>query len=252
MTCDRLRLIGVTTRVAVFVCLTAACAARAFAQVSAPGPGVPPGSADGSGLGLSMILTAFIVMLGPIKLVGPFAALTAGMTEGEARKIALKAFGFACAGGLAAALVGQNMLVSWRISPAALHLTVGVVLLLVALRTVLAQYEPAVDSSTPVTAPRNIALSPLTFPTILTPHGIAIFTLFLAVTGDASREASIIALFLAVMAMNWIAMWFARPIVRHAGIVFAILGAVLGVLQVALGIQIVLRALGSLHVIPTV
>lgn len=197
-------------------------------------------------LSLGMTFTAFLVMLGPLKLVGPFARLTSDLPEGEARKVAAKAIGFACMGGLVAAVTGQNTLASWGISLPVLHLTAGIVLLLVALRTVMAQYEPVPDLTAAAPA-RNLALMPLAFPTILTPHGIAIFILLLALTRDAVREVAIIALFLGVMALNWVVMAFARPIVRRSGVFLAIMGSVLGVLQVALGVQIMLTALRSLY-----
>jgi multiple antibiotic resistance protein len=195
-----------------------------------------------------MIFTAFMVMLGPMKLVAPFASLTSQMDEKSARSVGSKAFLYACVGGIVAAVVGQNTLVSWRISLPALHLTAGVVLLLVALKAVLAQYES--ETEKPTSAPPNLALSPLAFPTILTPHGIAIFILLLAITRDPYREAYIIILFLAVMVLNWFAMRYARPIMRRGAIGLAILGAVLSVLQVALGVQIMVEALRTLHVLP--
>jgi multiple antibiotic resistance protein len=231
-------------------CALAAVVAQGFAQSSQAPVTSSTSGAGPTPLSLSMIFTAFMVMLGPVKVVAPFAKLTSGMDEAEARRIAGKAFGFACAGGLVAAVVGQNTLVSWGISPSTLHLAGGVVLLMVALRTVLEQYEPAAAAPTAVGS-RNIALSPLTFPTILTPHGIAILILLLAVTRDATRDAYIMGLFLVVMVLNWVVMWFARPIVRRGAIGLAILGAVLGVLQVALAVQIMLDALRSMHVLPS-
>jgi multiple antibiotic resistance protein len=197
-------------------------------------------------LSLSEVFTAFMVMLGPMKLLGPFAKWTSGMDERSARRVASKAFGFACAGGIAAAVVGENTLRSWKISSPALHLTAGVVLLLVALKTVLAQYEPAPETSMPATF-ANLAFSPLAFPTILTPHGIATFMLILAVSQDSSRLANVVGLFLIVMVLDVLAMWYARAIVRHGATVLAILGAVLGVLQVALAIQMLLNAFRSLQ-----
>jgi multiple antibiotic resistance protein len=223
-------------------------AAVLLAQTPANMPG--PSSEHGGELSLSMTFTAFFVMLGPIKLVGPFARLTSDLQEAEARRIAARATGFACAGGLVAAVFGQNMLISWGISLPALHFAGGIVLLLVALRTVLAQYEP-VSEPTQIASARNIALAPLAFPTILTPHGIAIFILILAVTRDGSRDGAIIALFVVVMALNWLVMLFARPIMRRGGVFLAILGSVLGVLQVALGIQMMITAMRSLHILPT-
>lgn len=206
-----------------------------------------PGAAA---LSLSMTFTAFFVMLGPLKVVGPFAALTAGIDEAEGRRIATKAIGLACAGGVVAAVIGQNVLITWGISPPTLHFTAGIVLLLVALKTVLAQYEPPSAAAPPPIAPRNMALTPLAFPTILTPHGIAIFILVLALTRETSREAAIIGLFALVMLLNWMVMYWARALVRRGGVTLAIVGSVLGVLQVALAVKMMFEALGAMHILP--
>jgi multiple antibiotic resistance protein len=204
----------------------------------------------GAGLSLGMTFTAFLVMLGPVKLVAPFAALTAAMDEREARKLAARSILFACAGGAVAALVGVQTLTSWEIPPAVLHAAAGLILLLVALRTVLAQYEPAAEAPPASAPPRDVALSPLAFPTILAPHGIAIFILLLAISADPMKDAATLALFAVVMALNWTVMHFARPIVRRGGAALAILGAVLGVLQVALALKMIFDALRSMQVLP--
>jgi multiple antibiotic resistance protein len=194
-------------------------------------------------LPLSMVFTAFMVMLGPVKIVGPFAALSTGLTEADARRLAARAIVFACVGGIVAASIGQRTLGSWGIAPFMLHLAAGLILFLVALRTVLEQYEtPAPPTAA---APRDPALAPLAFPTILTPHGIATFILLLALTTDMRRELTIVALFAVVMVINVIVMCFARPIVRRGGVGLSILGAVLSVLQVALAIKMVVEALRS-------
>jgi small neutral amino acid transporter SnatA (MarC family) len=72
----------------------------------------------------------------------------------------------------------------------------------------------------------------------------------LAVSHDFMRSISIIVLYLVVMILNWLAMWYARAIMRWGAVGRAILGIVLSVLQVALGLQIILRALAALHVVP--
>lgn len=222
-------------------------AAPAFAQVAAAAPAAP---VERGQLSLGMVFTCFMVMLGPIKLVAPFAALTSEMEDKAARGLAMKAVGIACIGGLVAAVVGQNTLVSWGVSLTALHFAGGLILLVVALKNVLAQYEAPGKAAEPAVAPRNPAFSPLAFPTILTPYGLAVFMLLLAMTADREREIVICLLFLAVMALNLLVMWFARAIMRRGSGALAILGAVLGVLQVALALQMILSELRVLRLMP--
>ena len=205
--------------------------------------------AAGDRLSASMIFTCFMVMVGPVKIILPFHRLTKGIDEAAARRLALRAFAFACLGGAVAAVGGVRTLDAWNIAPAALHFAAGLVLLLVALRATVAQYESAAHSDAPVVLPANLALMPIAFPIILTPYGIAALILLLVTSGEIGRTTTIIALFLAVMAINLVAMWFVRPIVRHGGVALMLLGAVLAVLQVGLATHMIANALHDLRVL---
>lgn len=219
--------------------LGAATAARA----QGTGIGDPSGATDSGQLSYPMIFTLFIVMLGPIKLLGPFAGMTRSMELGAARRVALKGFGIACIAGLVAAVMGQKILISWQVAPRSLYLAAGLILLLVALQNVMAQYGPPAVARADDAAPKDIAFSPLAFPTIVTPHGVAVFILLMALSHDLSRDLTILGLFLGVMVLNLITMWFARPILKYGASLLQILGAVLGVLQVALAVQMISGAL---------
>jgi multiple antibiotic resistance protein len=197
----------------------------------------------------SKIFTYFMVMLGPFKLLGPFTRMTSGMDERSGRKLAFKAFGIACLGGCVAAVVGQALLWKWGVSVPALVLATGVVLLLVALQTVLSQYSTVADR--PAAVPPANAFQ-LAFPNIITPYGTAGLVLLLAASPDLSRDAAILGVFVAVMLLDLLAMWFARPILKYAGSILVVVGAVLGVLQVALAIQMLLLAGRLLGVLPSV
>lgn len=205
--------------------------------------------AAGGRLSAGMIFTCFMVMVGPVKIILPFHGLTSAMDQAAARNLALKGFAFSCIGGAVAAISGVRTLESWGISPAALHFAAGLVLLLVALRTTVAQYHAPTQTNVPSTPPASPALAPLTFPMILTPYGIAALILLCATSSGMERTFTVIGLFLLVMVINLVVMWFVRPIVRHGGIVLMLLGAVLAVLQVALATQMIAKALHGLHVL---
>jgi multiple antibiotic resistance protein len=202
-----------------------------------------------SDLSLGMIFTAFFVMLGPEHLIYPFGKLTEHMSEADVRKTASKAFAFSCGGGLVAAVIGSHALHSWRLSHSVLHLAGGLILMLVALQAVLAQYRPESDRPVALPASTNLALVPVTFPIILSPHGIAILILLLAEANTPYQDAGIVVLFLLVMGLDWIAMWFGRPIVRRGHILLTMAAPILTVLQVALAAQMMIAALRSLHII---
>lgn len=205
-------------------------------------------------LSLGKIFTYFMVMLGPIKLVAPFAKISKGMDARTTRTLAIKGFVIACVAGLVAAFIGTSTLNSWGVSIPALLLAAGLVLLLVALKSVIAQYEsqptPVAEKPEPATmASTALALSPLAFPNIITPYGIAALILLLAVA-DPSYSVEIFGVFFAVMVINLIVMIFAKPIIKYGAAVLSVLGAVLGVLQVALAMQMLLLAFRMLHIIP--
>lgn len=200
-------------------------------------------------LSLGMYLTAFFIMLGPLKLIAPFARLTAGMARSDARRLALKGVGLACAGGAIAAVLGQRALANWRIERSTLLLAAGIVLFVVALRAVTST-APRATTTPPDTPPPYPALSPLAVPLILTPYGIATFILVLAVTHELERQLVIFGLFLVVMLLDLLAMWYVEWIVHWGGGVLALVGSVLGVLQVALALQLMLEALSLLHLLP--
>ena len=93
-----------------------------------------------------------------------------------------------------------------------------------------------------------MAMSPLAFPTIVTPYGIATLIVFLALSPDPQSRLTIGAIVLAIMLLNLIVMILTRHILPVLAVVLPILGAVLGVIQVALGLQIINNSLQALGV----
>jgi len=202
-------------------------------------------------LGLGKVFTYFFVMLGPIKILAPFMKLTQNTDASFQRQLAVRAFFLACISGVVAAIAGQALLQNWGVSLPALLIAAGIVLFLVALRTVIQQYEPAKEQSPPPTPSLALAFTPLTFPTIITPYGTAVLVLLLAAAETISLDISILGIFLAVMVINLLAMLFAAQLLKFIGITtLRILGALLGILQVALAIQMILGAFILLGVLP--
>ena len=200
---------------------------------------------------VSHIVTFLFLMLGPFKIIGPFVKLTKGAGPALERKIALIAIAFSCAALLVAGLLGEILLEKYGVPLPILGLAGGIILFLVALQETIRQFtaepEPADKAAAAVSPTTSVALKPLAFPTIVTPYGIAALVVFLAFSPDTQSRLTIGAIVLAIMVLNFLTMIFARRIPPVAGVGLAILGAVLGVVQVALGLQIIsnsLRALG--------
>jgi small neutral amino acid transporter SnatA (MarC family) len=89
------------------------------------------------------------VTLGPLNIIVPFAAMTKGRTSASKRRLAFKA-----------------ILLATIVSGGALLLAAGAILFLVAL---------AAADRTP--SESELAFSPLAFPTIVTPYGLALLIL---------------------------------------------------------------------------
>jgi multiple antibiotic resistance protein len=89
----------------------------------------------------------------------------------------------------------------------------------------------------------------LTFPGVVTPYGIAAVIALFVASASNERIEVIVALLVAVMVLNLVTMLFAHRILNGAtALVLQIVGAVLGVLQVAFSVQIMLRGLHELGV----
>jgi multiple antibiotic resistance protein len=202
-------------------------------------------------LGIGEIFTIFFVTLGPLKVLGPFANRTRGIGDAEVHRIAWWAFLVATISATLGSLVGRTLLEKWHVSVPALTLTAGIIFFLVALKQLMEQYEPA-----PAVQPDQLPAAPLAaacrivFPTVLTPYGIAAVMALLSASDDVARTSMILALLVLVMALDFLAMRFARRIlVGLTMIILQVVGAVLAVLQVALSVQFIIVGLRSLGVL---
>jgi multiple antibiotic resistance protein len=95
----------------------------------------------------------------------------------------------------------------------------------------------------------RLALTPLAFPTIVTPYGIAAVVVLMSIAADAHGRWVVGGIVVAIMLINLIIMLVARKILPVMGIVLPILGGVLGAVQVALGLQIINNALITMGIL---
>jgi multiple antibiotic resistance protein len=204
------------------------------------------------------LATYVFVMLGPVKVLAPFAAMTRGMEQSTLRKLALIGTLLSLGALAAAAIIGVSTLEKWGVSPAALQMTGGIIIFLVALKPILAQFAPpAASAATPIDVVEKptglslvrLSMNGLVFPTIVTPQGIALVILVL--TAQPALGARMVAAVVTVMAINLVVMLLARSILKMPGVRLAltVFGNILGVLQAALGVQIVIGALRMIGVL---
>jgi len=199
---------------------------------------------------IGAVFTLLFVTLGPIKILGPFAQLTRDMDELKMKAIAVRAFAIAVIAAIFGGFLGQVLVENWQISLAAVTLAGGVIFFLIGLSLVLEQYQPSRVAPTPLQGEPMAAALRLAFPTVVTPYGIAAVIALLANSPDATRTASVVAMVVGVMMTNLLAMLYVRRIMGGVTVlVLQVLGAVLGVLQVALAVQIMIRGLRLLRLL---
>lgn len=96
-----------------------------------------------------------------------------------------------------------------------------------------------------------LAFSPLAFPTIVTPHGIAVLILLLTLHPGMAGALQILGVAAIVLLLDLLAMLGAERLLKVPFVMPAlgIIGAVMGVLQVALGVQAMVTGLRLLGIV---
>jgi multiple antibiotic resistance protein len=200
--------------------------------------------------GARKVFFMLFLMLGPIKILVPFVTITKNWEPTFRRQVAQRAIFFSAGALAVAGLLGRTMLENFEISLPVLAMTGGIILFLVALRTILHQSgSPDDHSSASGRAPDlKLALTPLAFPTIVTPYGIAAVIVFATLAGNRQAEGlTVAAIVLLILALDWLAMLFAETILKWIGTSLQVLAVVLGVTQAALGLQIILHSFSMLE-----
>jgi multiple antibiotic resistance protein len=186
------------------------------------------------------VFTLLFLMLGPFKIIGPFSKITQGADPKLTRQIAVRSMMFSSLALLLAAFLGQRIISNFDIPLPILAISGGLILFLVALLTIIRQFGTSPSNEEKNIVPTlNMALSPLAFPTIVTPYGIAAVIVFLALSPDMSSKLYVGAIVLAIMALNLILMLITRYIYRYLSVTLSLLGAILGIVQVAVGLMII-------------
>ena len=200
----------------------------------------------------SAIFTLLFVTLGPLKLLGPFAQRTRGLDEARLHQIAWRTFLIATASVILGSVLGHWLMAGWQVSVPALELAGGLIFFLVAVKQLMAQYEPPDPASeAPLPASTLMAAAQLVSPIVLTPYGIAAVIALLATSDSAVRTSGVVGITVLVMVLDLLAMWYVRRILAGFGmLVLQLLGAVLAVMQVAMSIQFIIRGLRDLHIMP--
>ena len=90
----------------------------------------------------AQIFAFLFLMLGPVKVIGPFVKMTKGLDIGPVRLLAFKAFLISTASLTFAAIAGGGIMEKFNIPVGVLGLSGGLILFLVAIWGILKRYSP--------------------------------------------------------------------------------------------------------------
>ena len=192
---------------------------------------------------LPLLASLLFSMMGPIGLLPLFAKSTAGADARLQKTIAVRAAIFATLALAVAVFVGSAIMQSAGTSRSSLIIASGVILTLTALRNIFGSGSP--QSSTAQPASEALALAPIAIPGIVTPMGVAILILFASYFPEMVDRLAILAVMCGIMLANLLAMFSAQWFMRAVGPTpLIVLGAIFGVLQAAMGVEMIVSGLG--------
>jgi multiple antibiotic resistance protein len=192
------------------------------------------------------LFVLLLVILGPpTRVPVEFAARTKGLSERERRSVAIRAVIGAAFVALGGGFIGNFLMSRWEVESPTVLLAGGVVFSIVALRAVLFP-----DRFVPPPPEQARALD-LAFPLLVPPYGIAGIVVLISTAASVSRVLAIMGAVGGVLAIDLLAMWFAPKIMNFAKpAVMRLISAILGIMTVALALQIDLIALRRLSIVP--
>lgn len=196
-------------------------------------------------LPLHKLFPLLFMMTGPLRVVPAFAALTVNFSASERDRLALRAVTLAASGVLLSLFIGVGLLKSWGVSPQALAAATGTLLFLTALASILG--TNANSGAQPPSEPnQRLAVSPLAFPTLLPPFAVGVLILFGAFFQNLNEQLQILGLALGLLVVDLVAMRYAQQIMSWLGpTTLQVLGAVFGVMQLALAIEMIFWSIQS-------
>lgn len=186
------------------------------------------------------------MMMGPIGVIPVFAAVSRTEHREARRVLARQAALYAATAVTLAVVLGATVLVAWGATSSSLMMASGLLLMIAALRSFFASPPGGSMLGSEGKEPLAAALSPLAFPTMASPHAIGVLIIFVAYFPSLSGKAIILAVAFGVLGLNFLAMLNAERFMTHVGITpLRVLGAVFGVLQVALAIEMIISGVSQ-------
>ena len=201
------------------------------------------------------LITMYMIMLGPVKLILPFAHTTANADAALKRQIALRTTLWGGGVALLCLLAGDYVVENFLLSEGTLLIAISFFLVTFAysLAHVGDPARSADAPAPPATPTKELACFPLAFPGVIPPQGFGLLVLSTQVNyTDAPLDGLplVIALTAAVMVVNLVVMLGAGAILKFTGRVFwLLLCRFLSPLFLALSVHLFLSGLGRAGVL---
>jgi len=198
-------------------------------------------------ISLKNIIMILFLTIGPLKIIPPFAKLTANADSKLKNRLAFRSFWISTITIVAVAFIGQGMVANYRVSINALLTAAGLVIAIVAMQSILAQYGKEQKSNAQSEKPSlSMAISPISFPTILPPYGIAAVLLIMIIEKRVGADILLVlGIIVGYMVVNFICMLAAHWILKVLRPAFLnVAGTVLGVIQLGIGITWIYGGIG--------
>ena len=200
-------------------------------------------------ISIKNIITILFLTIGPLKIIPPFAKLTANADSGLRNRLAFRSFWISTLAILAVAFMGTNMVANYRVSLTALLTAGGIVISVAAMRSIMAQYDKQEKSNSQPGQPTlALAISPISFPIILPPYGIATVLLIMMIGQRVGANLYlVVGIIVGYMIVNYVCMLLAHIILKFIKPqILSVVGIVLSVIQLGIGITWIYGGIGVL------
>ena len=180
--------------------------------------------------------------MGPIRAIATFSVVGEDDAAPEVRALAGRAAALVAGAFVVTVVIGTGVLGAWGITFPVLIGAGGVALFALSLQALLS--PPAAGRRV---NPAQVEAAAIAFPGLFPPIAVVVPLIFAVAFPGLAVKLGILAMGLGIVALNWLLMLRAKAILRAIGPVpLQLLGAVFGVLQVALALQFIRDAVAMM------
>ncbi|GAA5524964.1 hypothetical protein Maes01_01524 [Microbulbifer aestuariivivens] len=177
--------------------------------------------------------------MGPIRAIAVFSIYGESDEAPAVRSLAWRSIVLSAIAFCVALFMGDGALQSWGVGMPALIAAAGAILFILSLQMIM---FPAPQAPT-IVDPASVTPAQVCFPGLFPPLAVAIPVIFAAAAPGTLARLIILAIGLFILLLDWLAMRYAKRIIKTIGPVpLKLFGAVFGILQAALGIEFIIDA----------